>query len=52
MTVSLAQGGAGLDAMGGEEKALEMLREAGFTGVEVKLPPHDFQNGYFVATKD
>jgi len=27
------------------------LREAGFTGVEVKHLPHDFQNSYIVATK-
>ena len=51
MTVSLAQGGAGLGAMWGEEKAREMLRDAGFTTVEVKRLPHDFQNSYFIATK-
>ncbi len=36
MTVSLAQGGAGLGAMWGEETALEMLAEAGFGEVEVE----------------
>lgn len=51
MTVSLAQDGVGLGAMWGEEKAREMLREAGFTGVEVKQLPHDFQNSYYIATK-
>ena len=51
MTVSLADGGAGLGAMWGEEKAREMLRDAGFTQVEVKQLPHDFQNSYFIATK-
>ena len=48
MTVSLAQGGMGLGAMWGEEKATEMLAEAGFEDVEVKQLPHDFQNNYYV----
>jgi hypothetical protein len=48
MTVSLAQGGIGLGAMWGEEKATEMLAEAGFAEVEVKRLPHDFQNAYYV----
>lgn len=40
MTVSLAQDGAGLGAMWGEEKAREMLQEAGFAKVRVeRLPP-------------
>lgn len=52
MTVSLAQDGAGLGAMWGEEKAREMLREAGFTKVRVEQLPHDFQNSYYIATKD
>jgi 2-polyprenyl-3-methyl-5-hydroxy-6-metoxy-1,4-benzoquinol methylase len=51
MTVSLAQGGEGLGAMWGEEKAKDMLKEAGFTRVEVKQLPHDFQNYYYIATK-
>ncbi|MDQ4107112.1 MAG: methyltransferase domain-containing protein, partial [Actinomycetota bacterium] len=51
MTVSLAQDGAGLGAMWGEEKAREMLQEAGFTKVRVERLPHDFQNSYYVATK-
>jgi len=51
MTVSLAQGGEGLGAMWGEEKAKEMLEEAGFTHVEVEQLPHDFQNYYYIATK-
>jgi len=50
MTVSLAEGGAGLGAMWGEELALEMLREAGFTSVQVQQLPHDIQNSYYVAT--
>lgn len=48
MTVSLAQGGAGLGAMWGEERAREMLAEAGFARVEVRQLAHDFQNSYYV----
>ena len=51
MTVSLAQGGEGLGAMWGEEKAKEMLKEAGFKEVKVEQLPHDFQNYYYIATK-
>jgi 2-polyprenyl-3-methyl-5-hydroxy-6-metoxy-1,4-benzoquinol methylase len=51
MTVSLAQGGEGLGTMWGEEKAKEMLREAGFEEVEIKQLPHDFQNYYYIARK-
>ena len=48
MTVSLAQGGDGLGAMWGEEKARELLAEAGFTSVDVQLLDHDPFNAYFV----
>ncbi len=51
MPVSLAQDGAGLGAMWGEEKAREMLREAGFAKVEVRQLPHDFQKSYYIAAK-
>ena len=51
MTVSLGQGGEGLGTMWGEEKALEMLGEAGFGEVEVERLPHDFQNSYYIASK-
>ena len=51
MTVSLALGGAGLGAMWGEEKAREMLDEAGFESVEVKRLGHDIQNNYYVIRK-
>ena len=51
MTFSLAQGGEGIGAMWGEEKAREMLKEAGFREVKVKQLPHDFQNSYYTATK-
>ena len=52
MTVSLALGGAGLGAMWGEEKALEMLAAAGFRSVDVRQLPHDFMNNFYVARKD
>lgn len=51
MTVSLAAGGDGLGAMWGEEKALEMLAEAGFAKVSVHRLAHDIQNQYYVAHK-
>jgi 2-polyprenyl-3-methyl-5-hydroxy-6-metoxy-1,4-benzoquinol methylase len=51
MTVSLAQGGEGLGTMWGEEKATEMLKEAGFGEVKVERLPHDFQNTYYIAKK-
>jgi 2-polyprenyl-3-methyl-5-hydroxy-6-metoxy-1,4-benzoquinol methylase len=49
MTVSLAQGGDGLGAMWGEQKARELLAAAGFSSVEVHLLEHDPFNAYFVA---
>jgi 2-polyprenyl-3-methyl-5-hydroxy-6-metoxy-1,4-benzoquinol methylase len=52
MTVSLSQNGAGLGAMWGKEKAVSMLKEAGFDNIEVKTLPHDFQNYYYIAYKD
>ncbi|HEY0077200.1 MAG TPA: class I SAM-dependent methyltransferase [Pyrinomonadaceae bacterium] len=51
MTVSLALEGEGLGTMWGQEKAREMLADAGFTRVEMKQLPHDIQNYYYVATK-
>ncbi|MEC4815505.1 MAG: class I SAM-dependent methyltransferase [Scytonema sp. PMC 1069.18] len=51
MTVSLASNGIGLGAMWGEEKALEMLEDAGFTSVEIKHLDHDFQNNYYIVKK-
>jgi SAM-dependent methyltransferase len=52
MTVSLALDGAGLGAMWGEQKAREMLAEAGFTQVEIKRIEDDLFNSYYVATKE
>ncbi|HET7344712.1 MAG TPA: class I SAM-dependent methyltransferase [Nitrososphaeraceae archaeon] len=52
VSVSLSQNGAGLGAMWGKEKATEMLNNVGFTNVEVKKLPHDFQNYYYIAYKN
>jgi 2-polyprenyl-3-methyl-5-hydroxy-6-metoxy-1,4-benzoquinol methylase len=49
MTVSLAQGGAGLGTVWGEELAVSMLGDAGFARVEVHRLPHDIQNNWYVA---
>ena len=51
MTVSLAQGGEGLGAMWGEEKAYEYLRKAGFRSLETKRLAHDIQNNWYVVRK-
>jgi 2-polyprenyl-3-methyl-5-hydroxy-6-metoxy-1,4-benzoquinol methylase len=51
MTVSLAQGGEGLGAMWGEEKAREYLERAGFRSVETKSLAHDIQNNWYVVRK-
>lgn len=48
MTVSLAQGGMGLGAVWGVQRAEAMLREAGFASIEIHRFPHDVQNCYFV----
>jgi SAM-dependent methyltransferase len=51
MTVSLALDGAGLGAMWGEERACEMLAEAGFAEVSVRRIDGDIQNNYYIARK-
>lgn len=48
MTVSLSQGGEGLGAMWGREKALDYFRAAGFKEIEVHELEHDFQNYWYV----
>jgi len=48
MTVSLAQGGEGLGACWGEEKARELLAEAGFGSIEVSHVDGDPLNVYYV----
>ncbi len=52
MTVSLADSGAGLGTMWGEQLASQMLRDAGFTQIEVKHVKGDVANSYYIATKD
>ena len=51
MTVSLALNGAGLGTVWGEQKARAMLREAGFSRVDVSALPEDPLNNYYVARK-
>lgn len=51
MTVSLAQGGDGLGAMWGREKAKELLTEAGFENIRIHQLEHDIQNDYYVMQK-
>jgi 2-polyprenyl-3-methyl-5-hydroxy-6-metoxy-1,4-benzoquinol methylase len=52
MTVSLALDGDGLGAMWGEEKAREMLADAGFSRVEVKRVEGDILNNFYIASKN
>ncbi len=52
LTVSLAQGGAGLGTAFGEQKALELLTVAGFGAVEVHPAPGDPLDGVYVAHKE
>ncbi len=52
MTVSLAAGGMGLGTMWGREKARAMLRDAGFSQIEIKELAHDPQNDYYVIRKE
>jgi SAM-dependent methyltransferase len=51
MTVSLAEGGMGLGTMWGEQTARAMLREAGFTSVDVAHADGDVVNMYVIATQ-
>jgi Zn-dependent membrane protease YugP len=51
MTVSLALDGTGLGTMWGEQRARQMLADAGFTHVELKEVEGDLFNNYYVATK-
>jgi 2-polyprenyl-3-methyl-5-hydroxy-6-metoxy-1,4-benzoquinol methylase len=52
MTVSLAANGEGLGTMWGEQKARQMLTEAGFTQVEVKRVEDDSFNNYYIASRN
>lgn len=51
MTVSLAYGGTGLGTAWGEQLAVEMLTEAGFSGIDVTGIKPDRSNHYLLATK-
>ncbi len=51
MTVSLAYGGVGLGTAWGEQRAVEMLTDAGFTDIEVTGIKADRANHYLLATK-
>lgn len=51
MTVSLALGGEGLGTVWGEQKAYELLGEAGFKDVTTKQVEGDILNNYYVARK-
>jgi 2-polyprenyl-3-methyl-5-hydroxy-6-metoxy-1,4-benzoquinol methylase len=51
MTVSLAFDGEGLGTVWGEQQALELLDEAGFTSVEVKQIEGDIFNNYYICRK-
>jgi ubiquinone/menaquinone biosynthesis C-methylase UbiE len=51
MTVSLAHEGCGLGTCWGEELALKMFEEAGFSSVAVHTLDHDIMNNYYVCRK-
>ncbi|MGI0481179.1 class I SAM-dependent methyltransferase [Geminocystis sp. CENA526] len=50
-SVSLAYNGDGLGTMWGEETALEMLQQAGFSEITVKQLPHDPMNNFYISRK-
>ncbi len=52
MSVSLAQGGDGLGAMWGREKAQELLKKAGFEDIQIHRLDHDIQNDYYIMQKE
>lgn len=52
MTVSLANDGEGLGTMWGWQKALALLKEAGFTETEVHSPDWDLLNCYYISHKE
>jgi len=51
MTVSLALDGEGLGTVWGEQKALGMLAQAGFTNVQVRQIEGDILNNYYICQK-
>jgi hypothetical protein len=52
ITVSLASDGMGLGTMWGEQKARDMLTNAGFNSIELKRIDGDILNNYYIAAKD
>lgn len=52
MTVSLADGGEGLGTMWGRQKALELLKEAGFAETDIQSPEWDLMNCYYISRKE
>ena len=52
MTVSLADGGMGLGTMWGQQTALAMLTEAGFTSIRTAHLDGNIVNVYLIASKD
>ena len=50
MTVSLAEGGTGLGTAWGEQKARQMLGDAGFTSIEVVDAPGP-QNSIYICRR-
>ncbi len=52
MPVGLVEGGAGLGMMWGRQKAVKMLREAGFSRVQVDEIPNDLFNLHFFCEKE
>jgi SAM-dependent methyltransferase len=51
MTVSLSAGGAGLGTMWGQELAVSMLADAGFSRVTIAEVDNDRFNSYYIARK-
>lgn len=51
MTVSLAQKGAGLGTVWGEEKTRQMLQNTGFSPILTKQIPGDIFNNFYIAAK-
>jgi len=51
MTVSLALNGDGLGTVWGQQKAEQMLSDAGFSSVEIAHVEADAFNAYYIATK-
>jgi len=51
MTVSLALNGEGLGTVWGEQKARELLTEAGFTQIDVEHVEGDILNAYYICRK-